>query len=49
MVDFDLKYAVIQLHDIARLVEAKVGQGKLSQDIRVLADRLEQVLQPVEK
>lgn len=32
--------AVIQLHDIARLVEAEVGEGKLSEDIRNLADRL---------
>jgi hypothetical protein len=49
MVDFDLKYAVIQLHDIARLVEAKVDHGELSKDIRAIADRLERVLQPVEK
>ena len=32
--------AVIQLHDIARLVEAEVGSGDLSQDIRNVADRL---------
>lgn len=44
MVDFDLKYAVIQLHDIARLVEAKVGQGSISSDIRTTADRLEQLM-----
>ena len=32
--------ALIQLHDIARLVEAEVGEGKLSEDIRDVADRL---------
>jgi hypothetical protein len=32
--------AVIQLHDIARLVEEEVGEGNLSQDIRNTADRL---------
>jgi hypothetical protein len=32
--------AVIQLHDIARMVEAEVGIGELSNDIRALADRL---------
>lgn len=32
--------AVIQLHGIASLVEAEVGDGTLSQGIRELADRL---------
>lgn len=32
--------AVIQLHEIARLVEEEVGEGNLSQDIRNTADRL---------
>jgi len=32
--------AVIQLHEIARLVESEVGQGQLSDDIRNVADRL---------
>jgi hypothetical protein len=32
--------AVIQLHEIARLVETEVGQGQLSDDIRNVADRL---------
>lgn len=32
--------AVIQLHDIARLVEAEVGEGELSQSIRNSADQL---------
>jgi hypothetical protein len=49
MSDVDLKSAVIQLHDVARLVETEIGQGELSRDIRLVADRLEQMLQPVEK
>ena len=32
--------AVIQLHNIARLVEGEVGRGLLSEDIRDCADRL---------
>jgi hypothetical protein len=32
--------AVVQLHDIARLVESEIGEGTLSQNIRNLADRL---------
>ena len=38
--DFELEYAVIRLHDIARLVEETLGQGELSKDIRECADRL---------
>jgi len=36
--------AVMQLHDIARLVENEIGQGKLSEDIRVAADRLNMLI-----
>lgn len=32
--------AVIELHNIARLVEQEIGSGQLSQDIRSAADRL---------
>jgi len=32
--------AVIQLHDIARLVEEEIGAGELSAGIRQLADQL---------
>ena len=38
--DFDIEYLVIQLHDIAREVEKKIGVGQLSRDIRACADRL---------
>jgi len=34
--------AVIQLHDIARLVEEEIGPGELSQRIRYDADQLHQ-------
>lgn len=40
MRNLDLVDAVIKLHDIARLVEAEVGHGNLSDDIRDVADRL---------
>jgi hypothetical protein len=40
MRNLQLVDAVIQLHDIARLVEAEVGNGELSKDIRDVADRL---------
>jgi hypothetical protein len=38
--DFELEYAVIRLHDIARLIEETIGVGELSKDIRKCADRL---------
>lgn len=36
----DLNEQVIQLHDIARVVEKEIGTGQLSDDIRRCADRL---------
>jgi hypothetical protein len=36
--------AVIQLHNIARTVETKIGRGLLSEDIRDCADRLHQLV-----
>ena len=35
-----LDEAIIQLHDIARVVEEQIGVGALSEDIRNCADRL---------
>lgn len=35
--------AVIQLHNIARMVEKEIGRGLLAQDIRDCADRLHQL------
>jgi hypothetical protein len=40
MRNLDLIDAVIQLHDVARLVEQEIGEGNLSHDIRNCADRL---------
>jgi uncharacterized protein YecA (UPF0149 family) len=40
IMDFDIEYLVIRLHDIAREVEQKIGEGVLSKDIRSCADRL---------
>ena len=38
--DFEIEYAIIRLHDIASLVEEKIGFGELSKDLRACADRL---------
>ena len=40
IMDFDIEYLVIRLHDIAREVEQKIGVGELSRNIRACADRL---------
>lgn len=39
-----LNDAVIQLHNIARLIEQEIGSGKLSEDIRNTADRLQMLI-----
>lgn len=44
-----LASAVIQLHDIARLVEQTIGTGRLSEDIRSVADRLHALTRPIEQ
>jgi hypothetical protein len=40
IMNFDIEYLVIRLHDIAREVEQQVGIDELSRDIRACADRL---------
>lgn len=35
-----LQQSVIELHDIARLIEQEIGTGQLSLDLRDCADRL---------
>ena len=40
IMDFDIEYLVIRLHDIAREIEQKIGVGELSRDVRACADRL---------
>jgi hypothetical protein len=42
--DFEIEYAVVRLHDIARLIEQKIGKGALSEELRALADRLHEAV-----
>ena len=44
-----LSDAVIELHNIARLVEQELGSGKLSEDIRNTADRLNVLINPMKE
>ena len=44
-----LSQAVIDLHDIARLLEATIGSGALSEDIRKCADRLHELNKPLKE
>jgi hypothetical protein len=44
-----LNDAVVQLHDIARLIEQRLGNGQLSMDIRNAADRLNILINPVKQ
>ena len=44
MKNYELEDKIIQLHDIARVVEQQVGVGQLSDDIRNVADRLSEIL-----
>jgi len=48
IMDFDIEYLVIRLHDIAREIEQKIGVGELSRDIRGCADRLSDINKAVE-
>jgi hypothetical protein len=43
----NLSQAVIDLHNIARLLEATIGSGALSEDIRKCADRLHVLTKPM--
>ena len=44
-----LSQTVIDLHDIARLVEQQLGKGALSEDIRKCADRLHVLNKPMKE
>jgi hypothetical protein len=44
MKNYELEDKIIQLHDIARIVEQQVGVGQLSEDIRKTADRLSEIV-----
>jgi hypothetical protein len=43
MRNLELVDAVVALHDIARTIEAEVGRGQLSDDVRNCADRLHEL------
>lgn len=43
MVNLELKYLVIKLHDIARAIEKELGEGKLSLETRQLADKIDRI------
>ena len=43
----NLDQAVIDLHNIARIIETELGTGKLSVECRHLADRLSTVIKPI--
>jgi len=47
MKNYNLEDAVIQLHNIARLIESKIGSGSLAQDVRKSADSLNTILRPL--
>jgi hypothetical protein len=47
MQDDQMADAVIKLHDIARMVESKIGRGLLSDDIRDCANRLHMIARPI--
>ena len=44
MVDYKLKDSIVMLHDIARIVENKIGARAISQKIRNSADDLNRLL-----
>ena len=44
-----LEQAVINLHDIARLVEQQLGKGALSEDLRKCADQLHLLNKPMKE
>lgn len=44
MIDGNLSEAVISLHDIARLIEQRLGKSNLTEDVRQCADRLHELL-----
>jgi hypothetical protein len=39
-----LEDAIVALHDIARVIEQEIGIGKLSEDIRGCADKLNKLI-----
>jgi hypothetical protein len=47
MQDDQMADAVIKLHEIARMIESKIGQGLLSNDVRDCANRLHVISRPI--
>jgi hypothetical protein len=43
----NLNDAIIQLHDIARLIEKEIGTGTLSETVRKCADNLNELTKPL--
>jgi hypothetical protein len=46
MQDDQIADAVIKLHEIARMIESRIGQGLLSDDVRDCANRLHMITRP---
>lgn len=47
MTDREYTDAIMMLHQIARMIETKMGKGNLSEDIRDCADRLHELTKEV--
>jgi hypothetical protein len=47
MTDREYTDAIMMLHQIARMIETKMGKGNLSEDIRDCADRLHELTKKV--
>ena len=47
--DAQLSQAVIDLHNIARILESNIGSGSLSEDIRKCADSLHTLNSPTKE
>ena len=47
MTDREYTDAIMMLHQIARMIETKMGKGNLSEDIRDCADRLHKLTKKV--
>jgi hypothetical protein len=47
MTDREYTDAIMMLHQIARMIETKMGKGLLSEDIRDCADRLHELTKEV--
>ncbi len=43
--NYELVDAIIELHNIARLVERKIGQSTISENIRDCAERLNNIVE----